>query len=157
MKHLSLIVLVVLVAGCARLGIGQRGTDAPAGATPSASAPAPRPSTSARTVDEFDTTSAEDRAAAVAMAEAKPAGEQKLGTTIASLGNPSEPGFWMETPLVKETTQGRVEYAGSGKSVAVELRPIEGEAGAGSRMSLAAMRLIEAPLTGLPEVLVFKM
>lgn len=110
----------------------------------------PPPSSSARTVEQFDTTSAEDRAAAVAV----PSGaERRLGASIASLGSPTEPGIWFKTPLVTEVTQGRVVY--QGKSVNVELRPSGGAAGSGSQISLAAMRLIEAPLTGLPEVTVY--
>ncbi len=110
----------------------------------------PPPPPTARTVEQFDTTTAEDRAEAVA----PPSGaERRLGTTIASLGSPTDPGIWFKTPLVSEVTQGRVEY--NGKSVNVELRPSGGAAGSGSQISLAAMRLIEAPLTGLPEVTVY--
>lgn len=110
----------------------------------------PPPPPNARTVEQFDTTSAEDRAAAVA---APTGGERRLGTTIASLGSPTDPGIWFKTPLVSDVTQGRVEYQGN--SVNVELRPSGGAAGSGSQISLAAMRLIEAPLTGLPEVTVY--
>lgn len=119
--------------------------------------PAPRPPVAARTVEQFDTTSKEDRAAAVAIAEKPTPKEALLGKTIASLGNPADPGFWLETPLVSAPTPGRVEFPETGKSVAVELKPISGDAGAGSRLSLPAMRLLEAPLTGLPEVLVYKL
>ncbi|WP_425039579.1 hypothetical protein [Primorskyibacter sp. S187A] len=111
----------------------------------------PAPPVNARTAEQFDTTSAEDRAAAAATPAV--AQERDLGTSVASLGDPAQPGFWLETPLVREETQGRVVY--NGKSSAVTLRPIEGPATAGSRLSLAAMRLIGAPLTGLPEVQVF--
>jgi hypothetical protein len=111
----------------------------------------PPPSSDARTVEQFDTTTAEDRAAAVAPAPAT--GARRLGTTIASLGSPTDPGIWFKTPLVSEVTQGRIEYQGN--SVNVELRPSGGAAGSGSQISLAAMRLIEAPLTGLPEVVVY--
>ncbi|MCW1951027.1 MAG: hypothetical protein KIH44_006650 [Octadecabacter sp.] len=110
----------------------------------------PPPPPTARTVEQFDTTTAADRAAAVARPVS---GERRLGTTIASLGSPTEPGIWFKTPLVSEVIQGRVDY--NGKSVNVELRPSGGAAGAGSQISLAAMRLIEAPLTGLPEVTVY--
>lgn len=110
----------------------------------------PPPPPTARTVEQFDTTSAEDRAAAVAPTTG---GERRLGATIASLGSPTEPGIWFKTPLVSEATQGRVEY--NGNSVNVELRPSGGAQGSGSQISLAAMRLIEAPLTGLPEVTVY--
>ncbi|MHA6345602.1 hypothetical protein ACXYMW_08830, partial [Roseivivax sp. CAU 1761] len=64
-------------------------------------------------------------------------------------------GFWLETPLVSAETKGRVVYPQTGKSAQVDLIPIGGAATAGSRISLAAMRLIEAPLTDLPTVEVF--
>ena len=105
----------------------------------------------ARTVEEFDTTSAADRAEAI---KAAPGGRD-LGLTIASLGAAGEPGFWLKTPLVSKPGKGRVVYAGSGKEVQVDLIPIEGPKTAGSRMSLAALRLIDAPLAGLAEVRVF--
>lgn len=115
--------------------------------------PPPPPPPTARTVEQFDTTTAEDRAEALAPTPIA-ATSASLGTTIASLGSPSDPGIWLKTPLVTTLTPGRVEYQGN--SVNVELRPSGGAAGSGSQMSLAAMRLIEAPLTGLPEVTVFK-
>jgi hypothetical protein len=46
-------------------------------------------------------------------------------------------------------------FAGTGQSSQVDLIPIDGPPTAGSRMSLAAMRLIGVPLTGLAEVEVF--
>lgn len=116
--------------------------------------PPPPPPAAARTVEEFDTTTAEDRAAAVAAPVA--AGETLLGTTIASLGSPTVPGIWMETPLVTSLTMGRVEVAESGASVALELRPSGGEEGSGSQISLAALRLLEVPLTALPELRVYQ-
>ena len=99
----------------------------------------------------LDTTSAAEKAEA-----SKPdTGGAKLGTTIASLGDVAEPGFWLKTPLVKTAGKGRVEYPATGKSAQVDLIPIPGEPGAGSRISLSAMRLIEAPLTELPELVVY--
>ena len=111
----------------------------------------PPPPPSARTVEEFDTTSAEDRAAAIV--SSPNSGERRLGTTIASLGSPTEPGIWFKTPLVSSIVQGRIEY--SGTSIGVELRPTGGTDSTGSQISLAAMRLIGAPLTALPEVTVY--
>ncbi len=116
-------------------------------------ASAPAVPVSARTAEEFDITSPEARREAEA---ASTGGETALGATIASLGAPSEPGFWLKTPLVSKPSKGRVLYPGTGKSVTVDLIPIDGPKTAGSRMSLPAMRLIEAPLTGLPEVQVFR-
>lgn len=109
------------------------------------------PPENARTAEDFDTTSKDERAAAL-----QPAiGARKLGTTIASLGNPAAPGFWLETPLVSENTPGRVVYPATGTSVSVDLIPIGGPKTGGSRISLAAMRLLGAPLTGLPELIVY--
>lgn len=116
---------------------------------------APRaPVTGPQTPAALDTTTASERAAAAAP---KTSGAKDLGITIASLGAPSEPGFWLKTPLVKAPAKGRVDYGATGKSVAVDLIPLGGAEGAGSRMSLAAFRLLEAPLTGLPEVRVFQL
>ena len=109
------------------------------------------PAATAVTVEQFDTTTQEDRAAALVAEE--PAGDRALGTTIASLGPPAEPGIWLKTPLVDALTAGLVTY--QGKTINIELRPSGGAAGSGSQISLAAMRLIEAPLTALPEIEVF--
>ena len=108
------------------------------------------PPANAVTVDQFDTTSAADRAAAIAPVAA---GDAAIGVTIAALGPPTEPGIWLKTPLVAVVTQGRVVY--NGASVNLELRPSGGVAGSGSQISLAAMRLIAAPLTSLPELTVY--
>ncbi len=110
------------------------------------------PPPDARTVAQFDTTTADDRAAATAAPT--PAGETRLGTTIATLGSPTDPGIWLKTPLVTELQLGRVNYTGT--SVKLELRPSGGEAGSGSQISLPAMRLLDAPLTGLLELTVYK-
>ena len=109
----------------------------------------------ARTAEEFDTTSAAERIEAVEAA-AESGAETDLGMTIASLGAVTEPGIWLKTPLVTSPAKGRVEYPAKGTAVAVDLIPLEGEPGAGSRLSLAAMRLLEADLTGLPEVRVYR-
>lgn len=124
----------------------------PDGIDISAAASRPPPP-AARTVEEFDTTTVAERTAAAAPPE--PVGEVKLGETVASLGDPSKPGFWLETPLVSAPAKGRVVYPASGKSAQVDLIPIDGPDTAGSRISLAAMRLIEAPLTELPTIEVF--
>ncbi len=107
----------------------------------------------ARTVEEFDVTTAQEREEAAAVPVATV--EKRLGLTVASLGDPTQAGFWIKTPLVSAAGKGRVVYPGTGKSVQVYMTPIEGSGFAGSRLSLAAFRLIEAPLTELPEVEVF--
>ena len=115
--------------------------------------PPPAPPAGAVTAEALDTTTEEDRAAA--LAPPADAGSARLGTTVASLGPPADPGIWMETPLVTALTMGRVEYPATGESVAIELRPSGGDPGSGSQISLAAMRLLGAPLTGLPELVVY--
>lgn len=112
---------------------------------------APPPPKAAKTQEALDTTTSAQRAQAAA--PVTPAATSKsLGTTVASLGSPTEPGFWLKTPLVKTETAGRVTNKANGKSSAVTLIPIDGPATGGSRMSLPAMRLIEASLTDLTEV-----
>ncbi len=163
------------LGACAQLGIGQpnnvqilepetqqpldvmvpqaEATEADVAAVPAdpvmtSTAPSPP---AAKTVQTLDTTTAEQRAEAAAPATPS-ATSKSLGTTIATLGSPTEPGFWLKTPLVKTETSGRVTNKANGKSSVVTLIPIDGPATGGSRMSLPAMRLIEASLTDLTEV-----
>lgn len=157
MKNLILITAATLLTGCAAAPDWLSPSRAPQPEATAAAQPAPTTAPkvppNARTVEQFDTTSAEDKAKA-----AQPtAGGTALGTTIASLGAPGEPGFWIKTPLVTKPGPGRVVYPANGKSVKVDLIPLGGDVGAGSRMSLAALRVIDAPLTGLPEVQVFSL
>lgn len=111
---------------------------------------------------------APDTAAATDPAAVDPVGEPLSGIpnpgatvlaapsrTIAGLGDPAKPGLWLETPLVTTEQPGRVSYRATGASVNVTLRPIPGEATAGSRLSLQAMRDLGAPLTELVEVTVY--
>ncbi|WP_375267288.1 hypothetical protein [Planktotalea sp.] len=162
MTRISLIVALLALSACAQTS--QTPLDAPVDAATAVNPDLVRPKVrpaglgrvvrkAARTVEEFDVTTAEERKEAAAVPAA--AVEQKLGQTIASLGDPTQAGFWIKTPLVKSEGKGRVVYPGSGKSVQVDLIPIEAEASAGSRLSLAAFRIIDAPLTELPEVEVF--
>jgi len=122
---------------------------APAQARPPSDGPIP---TADRSVETPDTTTAEERAAATAPAS-RPSGA--VGTTVAGLGDPAQPGFWIETPLVDSEGPGRVVLSETGAAAQVKLIPIDGPATAGSRLSLAAMRLLEAPLSDLVEVQVF--
>ena len=84
----------------------------------------------------------------------EPAGERRLGVTVATLGNPADPGFWLETSLAHTTGPGRA-VAANGASVQLELRPIDGPDSAGSRISLSALRLLNVGLTGLHELTVY--
>lgn len=106
-----------------------------------------------RTAAALDTTTEAERAAARRAAEAAPSA-QALGQTLAALGPPTEPGFWLRTGLVQSVTPGRIETS-SGTALAVELRPSGRPAGAGSEISLAALRALEQPLTALIELQVF--
>jgi hypothetical protein len=72
--------------------------------------------------------------------------------TVATLGDPTKPGLWLETPLVDSEQSGRVTAAKTGKSATLTLIPIEGEDTAGSRMSLAAFQALGASLTDLVEL-----
>lgn len=133
-----LILPLVALAACA-----MPATDIPAtGGVATSQSPAP-PHHSARNVDDFDTTTTAARQAATQAV----AGGTRIGTTIATLGAPADPGIWVKTPLVTQVTQGRIQY--QGRVINAELRPSGGVAGSGSQISLAAMRLIAAPLTGL--------
>ena len=75
-----------------------------------------------------------------------------LGLTVASLGSAREPGLWMKTPLVSVPGRGRLTYAQTGRTVVVDLIPLDAPRGAGSRLSLAGFQALGAPLTGLPEL-----
>jgi hypothetical protein len=109
------------------------------------------PPRNARTADQFDTTSAAERQAATQVSASAGA---ELGRTTATLGSPTEPGIWLRTGLVSEVTQGHIRY--QNRTINVELRPSGRAAGSGSQISLAAMRLIEAPLTGIIELTVLR-
>lgn len=104
--------------------------------------------------DTLDTASAEDRRRA---ADESGAAGLDLGTTIASLGSVSQQGFWLRTPLVDAPATGRITYLANGISATVDLIPLEAERGAGSRISLSAMKLIGADLAGLPEIRVVQL
>jgi hypothetical protein len=71
-----------------------------------------------------------------------------LGETVAALGDPVQPGFWLKTPLVTTEQPGIVERPGGG-TVQVTLLPLGGEATGGSQISLAAIRGLDIGLTEL--------
>ncbi|WP_295047212.1 hypothetical protein [uncultured Paracoccus sp.] len=158
----TLILTAALLAGCTE---GAMTTSRPAAApqTPMTSeevtaaaaitrAPAPRPAARA-TAAQLDTTTPAQRAEA-----AKPAAaaETRLGTTIASLGNPSEGGFWIKTPLVDAPGMGRIVDPATGKSAKVDLIPLDGPASGGSQVSLPALQLLGVSLTDLPSIEVYR-
>lgn len=116
------------------------------------SAPAPKPAARA-SARQLDTTTAQQKAAA---AQAPEAAETRLGTTVASLGDPTQGGFWIKTPLVKAQGIGRLVNPANGKSAKVDLIPLDGPAGGGSQVSLPALQLLGVSLTDLPVIEVFK-
>ncbi|WP_420397194.1 D-galactarate dehydratase [Nioella sp.] len=107
----------------------------------------PPPSVASETEEETEDGEEPEEEAAAAPASGV------LGTTVASLGDPTAPGLWLETPLVTTETAGRLE-AENGNSVEVTLRPSGGEAGSGSRISLMAMQALGLGLTDLPTLTV---
>ena len=123
-----------------------------AAATAITRAPAPKPAARASAA-QLDTTTAEQRAAA---AKAPEAAETRLGSTIASLGNPAEGGFWIKTPLVKARGIGRIVNPANGRSAKVDLIPLDGPASGGSQVSLPALQLLGVSLTDLPTIEVYK-
>ncbi len=145
--------LVLGLAACGNTGLPSNAELAPAEGQ---IRPMPRPGATAlpaagaATVDQFDTSTEAERAAAL-----KASGGASVGRTVATLGNPADPGFWLETPLVDRIRAGRVVSVATGKGVQLELRPIEAEPGAGSRISLPALRLLGVGLAGLHELDVF--
>ncbi len=150
---------LAILAGCAQLqALRPAGTAPPPAALPpppagiAAVVSAPPPPAAARTAAQFDTTTQAQKDAA----SAPSSGEGRLlGETVASLGDPGQPGLWIRTALTDVPGSGRIEYAATGRSAVVQLIPSGGAAGSGSQVSLAALRLLEAPLTDLPTVTVY--
>ncbi len=138
------------LAACADLERGLNrvlGGGAPAAAAQPTAPAQGLPTAGGTDAARLDRTTEAERAAATAAAAAP--GGQRLGTTVASLGSPSEPGFWLKTPLVTAETAGRVRVAETGQAVAVTLQPIAGPPTAGSRLSLSAMRALGVSLAEL--------
>lgn len=77
-----------------------------------------------------------------------------LGRTLAGLGAPGEAGLWLRTGLVAAPRPGRI-VAENGQSLEVELRPSGTEPGAGSQISLAALRALGLPISGLATLRVY--
>lgn len=160
------ILAVAVLAGCTQQGTGITAARPAAAAAPQTAmsaaqteaaaavtrAPAPRPAARA-TPAQLDTTTPEQRAAAARPAQTS---ESRLGTTIASLGNPTEGGFWIKTPLVRERGIGRIVDPATGKSAKVDLIPLDGPAGGGSQVSLPALQLLGVSLTDLPTIEVYR-
>ncbi|MBD3787934.1 MAG: D-galactarate dehydratase [Sphingomonadales bacterium] len=157
MKPIFALILVLFgLAGCGALPFGSR-PSAPSVAVQSPGLDTLRPlarpgargaalGQRGQTAEALDTTTQAERDAAQAVDTASGAA---LGETLASLGSPTEQGFWLRTGLVTRVTQGRVERVDGSGAIRVELRPSGAAPGAGSQLSLAAFRALGAPLTEL--------
>ncbi|MDO5370612.1 hypothetical protein [Paracoccus sp. (in: a-proteobacteria)] len=146
--------LVLALAGCdmmsdLRPGAPPRTPAATVSAAPAAGS-LQRPAGS-QPVAQLDASAAEKAAATQPSAAGG-----RLGTTIASLGDATEGGFWIKTPLVSAPGKGRIVDAASGRSVNVDLIPLPGPASAGSQVSLPALTTLGADLTDLPELEVYR-
>lgn len=75
-----------------------------------------------------------------------------LGITVATLGDATQQGIWLKTPLVSTAQQGILVSIETGQRVQAELIPIPGEPTAGSRISLQGMRALGLPLTALAQI-----
>ncbi len=98
---------------------------------------------------------AREAAATETSAAVQPDASGRLGTTLASLGDVAESGQWLRTPLVSNRASGRVRDVETGATAQVDLIPIPGEPGAGSRMSLSAFQALGIPITSVAEIEVF--
>ena len=150
-KHVLSFALILALAGCGG-GTGGGGLFGGGGiggavdglfggdrtAAPAPAAPAP---------------GALDDSAAADTAGQTPEGGLILGTAVASLGDASVPGLWIETPLVTAPGPGRV-VGPDGRTVAVTLRPSGGAPGTTSSLSLEAMQSLGLGLADLPTVTV---
>ncbi len=153
MRHvIPLILIAGLIPGCAVLD-RMKPAPKPEAMAPQAEPPAPAPVAPAvlgqgQSAQALDTTTAAEKAAALAAPVA--GAERVLGKVAVSLGSPAEAGFWLRSPLVSAPGKGRIETTG-GQSVAVDLLP----GNSGAQLSLAAFRALGLSLTDLPEVTVY--
>lgn len=157
------ILAVLAVAGCANGGLGGlfngdgQGSGIGGGAGPSGTSAAPIEGATEAVVGEAaaeDIAPAESSTRAAAVAEGDTAtGDSVRGFSVASLGDATIPGLWIETPLVDRERMATV-VAPTGTTVEVSARPSGGERGSGSRLSLAAFQALGISLTSLPTVTV---
>jgi hypothetical protein len=160
MKRIGLCVAVLAMAGCANGGLGglfggNGASSSPFG--PRAADPAPvaaitEPVLGEAAAEDVAPADAGTRAAAVAEGNTG-SGDTVRGFTVASLGDATIPGLWIETPLVDRERVATV-VAPNGTTVEVTARPSGGERGSGSRLSLAAFQALGLDLTSLPTVTV---
>lgn len=148
MRHLMILAMLAGLTGCGLFdGLRKPGDQPLAAVAPAAPAAGPVLGTG-QTAATLDTSTAAEKAAAVAAPAA--ASEADLGLMVVALGSPAEQGFWLKSAKVATAGKGRVVTSG-GQSVAVDLQPGTG----GALLSLAAFRALGLGLTDLPEVRVY--
>lgn len=141
-----------ILAGCALAPLDRSDPRTPVAADVAVERPdgeTPRPQ--ARPGQDADAERSSDRPASSGTGQ----NGAELGETLANLGSPTEPGLWLRTGLVNRVQQGRVARADGNGTVRVELRPSGSARSAGSQLSLAAFRALDAPLTQLVLLRVF--
>lgn len=134
--------------------VEEAAVDAPLDATGGAVVAAPatvEPGAAGASADALDTTTEAEKEAATAVSVPT---SGLLGETVASLGDPTKPGFWLKTPLVTEEREGRIEREG-GAVAQVTLLPLDGPGTGGSQISLSAMRALDIGLTDLATLKVY--
>jgi hypothetical protein len=153
MTRLAILLLIPALAACAQSPFARREAPAPTPTVASAPAtvtpPTAPPPEAAASPAALDTVSEAEKEAARAAAQAEPAGGP-LGEATVALGDPADPGLWVKTSLVDAERAGTVR-TGGGEAIAVTLRPI-GAGDGGDQISLAALRALGLPLTGLHPV-----
>ena len=152
---------ILAVAGCTNGGLGAlfngdgQGSGFGSGASEVQSAPADvitEAVVGEAAAEDIAPVESATRAAAVAEGDTG-AGDSVRGFSVASLGDATVPGLWIETPLVDRERAVTV-VAPNGTTVEVSGRPSGGERGSGSRLSLAAFQALGLNLTSLPTVTV---
>ena len=150
-RSAPLIVILALLSAC-----GQRPEPAPLNpADPPKIRPMPRPQTTnaAATPDSLDQTSLAEKQQALAASPVASGAE--IGVTIATLGDVTQQGFWLRTPLVGQDRPGQIRWVETGKTLKVTLIAKPAAPGSGSQISLAALRALGASLTDLVELRVY--
>ncbi|MGI3209767.1 hypothetical protein ACROSR_01475 [Roseovarius tibetensis] len=136
MRHqIKTLAVFILLGGCAQF---EPGSPAPPDA--SSAPPAPEEAATPRTEEDEPSQDAQSPATG------------DLGLTVASLGSAKEPGLWLKTPLVPVPGRGRLTDPATGRSVEVDVMPLDAAPGAGSRLSLDGYRALGLSPTALPEL-----
>ena len=154
MTRAMILGLILTLSGCAGGSLGDmfdgslfdRNRDAPEGPVVT------EPVIGEAEAQDIAPEDSDTRAAAVAEGDTA-AGDAVRGFTVATLGDATIPGIWIETPLVERERVVTI-VAPDGTTIQATARPSGGERGSGSRMSLDAFQALGLSLTDLPTVTV---